>query len=364
MARYGIAAVVGCLYVAAVALVVQGQGESYRRSLRQTRLASLPPAPQAPRVVEPAPVRPEPATVAVNVPTPVPAPAPVAIRPVPAPTPAPEPAPTTAAAPSPPAPAAVPKSSNNTSKPEPDPYWSEPQFKQAWDIAHLTTEDEMRLGQQLHEVILHFNPPANGPYLARVKEAAEPLLERRQRKDIRYTFTVLDSDAVCALSHPGGYVYVCRGLLDMIGAEEEYALQFVLAHEIAHVDARHALQCLADPGFKEGGLGTLPAYYFFIAPLGYMEAQEYEADAWALKTLKQLDRSRYETLSFLRKFKTYAAEHDFEAGRMPPKPRPAQGDAAQGQARPSAPDLVENHFRAHPAASDRLKRLEALWPPG
>jgi len=252
---------------------------------------------------------------------------------------------------------------------EPDPFWSAPHLNTAWDLSRVTTDDEIRLGHELHELVLHFNPTVQGPYVRRIKEAAAPLLEQRSRKDLNYTFTVLDSDAVCALSHPGGYVYVCRGLFDMIGEDEDFALQFVLAHEIAHVESQHALKCLADPGFKESGIGTLRAYYFFVAAMGYQEAQEYEADAWALQAMKKLEHSRYEALSFLRKFKTYAEENGFEDGKKPPAPpRVEKGKGEREKTGPAAAqssaDLIDNHFRAHPATWERLKKLEALWPVG
>ncbi|MDR3634730.1 MAG: M48 family metalloprotease [Isosphaeraceae bacterium] len=357
MARYGIAALVGCLYIAAAALVVRSQGDAYRATFRQTRIASLPPAPppeptaKKPEPAPAQPVRPQPTVIAANVPPVTPS----ASQPMPPPTP---PAP----APERPAPQPKPKDAPTS---ELDPFWTSPHLKEVWDLSHVKTEDEIRLGQQLHELILQFNPAVQGPYLRRVKEAAAPLLEQRSRKDINYTFTVLDSEDVCAFSHPGGYVYVCRGLFDMIGEDEEYALKFVLAHEIAHVDLQHALKCLADPGFKDSGIGTLQAYYFFIAPMGYQESQEYEADAWALQKMRRLDHSRYETLSFLRKFKTYAEENGFEDGKKPPAAH-AKGPAKKDQDTParSAADVIENHFRAHPAAWERLKKLEALWPAG
>ncbi|MEM7526233.1 MAG: M48 family metalloprotease [Pseudomonadota bacterium] len=57
-------------------------------------------------------------------------------------------------------------------------------------------------------------------------EAAEP-----------WTFTVLDTPSVNAFAIPGGYVYVTRGLVAL--AEDEAELAGVVAHEIAHVTARH-----------------------------------------------------------------------------------------------------------------------------
>ena len=59
----------------------------------------------------------------------------------------------------------------------------------------------------------------------RLADAAEPLLASVSRKEIVYRFIILDSKAINAFSHPGGYVYVTRGLLDWISEDEDYALR-------------------------------------------------------------------------------------------------------------------------------------------
>ena len=93
-----------------------------------------------------------------------------------------------------------------------------------------------------------------------------------------------------AFSHPGGYIYLTRGLFDFVGADEDedYVLQFVIGHEIAHVDMQHAIRCLKDADLKQSGLGTLPQFYLFILPLGYFDDQDYEADRWAFDQMKRL----------------------------------------------------------------------------
>ena len=142
-------------------------------------------------------------------------------------------------------------------------------MKEVWDPTNLSVEQEKRLGLALHDLILELNPPyVEGPFLRRAKQAAEPLLETVRRKDIPYTFTILDSDAVNAFSHPGGYIYLTRGLFDFIGADEgeDFVLQFVIGHEMAHVDLQHAIKCLQDPDLKNSGLGTLPQFYSLHPP--------------------------------------------------------------------------------------------------
>ena len=55
-----------------------------------------------------------------------------------------------------------------------------------------------------------------------------------------YSITILDSSTVNAFALPGGYLYVTRGLLTLASDASEVAA--VLAHEIAHVTTRHALE--------------------------------------------------------------------------------------------------------------------------
>jgi hypothetical protein len=59
------------------------------------------------------------------------------------------------------------------------------------------------------------------------------LAARSSRPTLQWTFGVLDASTVNAISAPGGYVFVTRGLLQRV--DSEAALAGVLSHEIAHV---------------------------------------------------------------------------------------------------------------------------------
>ncbi len=231
-------------------------------------------------------------------------------------------------------------------RPAVDRFWEQPQLKQSWNLASLSSQDEARLGAELHDLILQLNPRSEtGPWQRRVEQAAKPFLEARQRKDVQYTFTVLESDAVCAFSHPGGYVYVCRGLFNLIGEEEDYALEFAVGHEIAHVDLQHALRCLRDPGVMKLTEGTLQKLYWMIIPFAYLDDQEFEADRGTYARMRRSGRSDHECLAFLRKLEGYAKHNGFENGRVKPKPN---GDLSP----------IENHYRAHTATWKRLDHLK------
>lgn len=57
---------------------------------------------------------------------------------------------------------------------------------------------------------------------------------------IPFTIKVIDSDEVNAFALPGGYFFVNKGLI--LAADNEAELAGVMAHEIAHVCARHAME--------------------------------------------------------------------------------------------------------------------------
>jgi predicted Zn-dependent protease len=57
---------------------------------------------------------------------------------------------------------------------------------------------------------------------------------------VPFTIKVIDSDEVNAFALPGGFFYVNKGLI--LAADNEAELAGVMAHEIAHVAARHAVE--------------------------------------------------------------------------------------------------------------------------
>ena len=70
------------------------------------------------------------------------------------------------------------------------------------------------------------------------------------RPELTYRFGVLKSPSVNAFSAPGGYVFITRGLYDLL--ENDDQLAGVLAHEITHVTERHALKIIARGEFFDG----------------------------------------------------------------------------------------------------------------
>ena len=140
----------------------------------------------------------------------------------------------------------------------------------------------------------------------------------------------------------------------MIGEDEDYALEFVVGHEIAHVDRQHAIQCLRDPGVMKMSLGTLQKLYWLILPAGYLCSdtvdQEFQADEWVANKMQRLQPARREILIFLNKLEGYAEARGFRDGRAEPRP---DHDVS----------MLDNHYRAQTAARKRLKHLKAFMEP-
>ena len=74
---------------------------------------------------------------------------------------------------------------------------------------------------------------------------------------VPFVIKVVDTDEVNAFALPGGYFYVNKGLILEAGTESELA--GVMAHEIAHVTARHATERLTKSQLLQ--FATLPALF-------------------------------------------------------------------------------------------------------
>jgi predicted Zn-dependent protease len=91
-----------------------------------------------------------------------------------------------------------------------------------------------------------------------VNDIGQKLVPYTERTDVaRYSFTVLDTDDVNAFALPGGYVYITRGLLNL--AQNEAQVAGVLAHELAHIQARHSAQQYSQGALANLGVGLLGA---------------------------------------------------------------------------------------------------------
>lgn len=107
--------------------------------------------------------------------------------------------------------------------------------------AFMPASSEAKIGEEEHGKIIKSYGVVDNPTLVKmVNQVGQRIVPFTERKDVNYTFTVLDSPEVNAFALPGGYVYVTRGLIAKANSEDELAA--VIAHEIGHVTARHSAE--------------------------------------------------------------------------------------------------------------------------
>jgi beta-barrel assembly-enhancing protease len=108
----------------------------------------------------------------------------------------------------------------------------------------IAYEEEKAIGGRLAvEVFSRYGGAYDDPKLLRyVTLVGQAVADVSSRPDIDYHFAILNTEHPNAFATPGGYVFVSIGLLRMI--ENEAQLAGVLAHEVAHISQKHALQTL------------------------------------------------------------------------------------------------------------------------
>ncbi len=74
-----------------------------------------------------------------------------------------------------------------------------------------------------------------------------------ERPDLPWSFRVVDDAVPNAFALPGGFIFVTRGLLNLMDSEAELAS--VLGHEIGHVTARHSVTQISRAQLAQLGVG-------------------------------------------------------------------------------------------------------------
>ncbi len=109
------------------------------------------------------------------------------------------------------------------------------------EVLLMGGEEERQAEAQAQQQIQQQFGTAHDEVLAEyVRSVGEALAAHSPRQDVTYRFWVVEMDDPNAFALPAGGIYVSRGLLLLMNSEAELAN--VLAHEIAHVAARHAAQ--------------------------------------------------------------------------------------------------------------------------
>ena len=108
-------------------------------------------------------------------------------------------------------------------------------------LADPSLDEEVQIGRRLAGNLLGAVPLVRDDRLQHyVNQVGRWVATQSERPDLKWTFGVLDTADVNAFALPGGYVFVTRGLYELLGSEAELA--GVLGHEISHVVLKHHLK--------------------------------------------------------------------------------------------------------------------------
>src|SRR5215211_4278101 len=163
---------------------------------------------------------------------------------------------------------------------------------------------------------------------------------------IPFTIKVIDSDEVNAFALPGGFFYVNKGLI--LAADNEAEVAGVMAHEIAHVAARHAMENQAKGTLAQIGL---IAGSIFLGGLGGMLINQ-GAQFGALLGFMKFSRSAESEADLLGVQYLWAAGYDPNAMSTM-----FEKLAAKNKKKPGT---FSKLFETHPQSVDRMETTRQL----
>jgi predicted Zn-dependent protease len=207
---------------------------------------------------------------------------------------------------------------------------------QVFQLSNLSDEEEVNLGRQINQqlvnnqITLYQNRQVN----RYVENIGQRIVPNSDRPDIPYTFQVVKDDSINAFATMGGFVYLNTGLIAT--ADNEAELASVVAHEIGHIAARHAVEQMKERAIAQGLLSAAGLDESAAVQIGVELAvsrpnsrqDELEADQKGLDSLTKSGYAPIGMISFMEKLQ--------QKGGSPP-----------------------SFLSTHPAVSDRIQALKA-----
>jgi len=211
--------------------------------------------------------------------------------------------------------------------------------KGSWNLYSL--EREIELGRRLSLDVEARSRLLRDPRVEAYVDELVQNLVRNSDARVPFTVKVIDSDDLNAFALPGGFLYVHTGLI--LEAQTEAELAGVLAHEIAHVTARHATKQYTKATLFQWM--TLPLV-FVGGPAGY-GIQQALTVAGPLTFLK-FKRNAEREADFL------GLQYTYQAGYDPV----ALVDFLERLKDKDKEGRLAKVFSTHPMTKDRIKRAQ------
>jgi len=239
-------------------------------------------------------------------------------------------------------PAAAPAQPPNAQGEPPIPQSADPKVKQGGkqdveaignrNVGHginfYSLEHEIALGKQLAQEVERSAKFIDDPVVTEYVNRVGQNLVRNSDAQVPFSIKVIDSDTINAFALPGGFFFVNSGLI--LHADEESELAGVMAHEIAHVCARHGTKNATKGQIMQ--LGAMAASIFipytwagyalyqgmnFMIPLTFLKFSrdaEREADYLGLQYMY---KTGYDPNSFVSFFEKVEAQEKKQPGTIP-----------------------------------------------
>jgi beta-barrel assembly-enhancing protease len=195
-------------------------------------------------------------------------------------------------------------------------------------VNFYSLEREIALGKGLAQEVERSAKLIDDPVVAEYVNRVGQNLVRNSDAKVPFTIKVIDSDQVNAFALPGGFFYVNSGLI--LRADSEAELAGVMAHEIAHVAARHGTKNATKGEIAQ--LATIPLIMLgpggwagyglyeglnFAIPMSFLKFSrdaEREADYLGLEYMY---KAGYDPNSFVTFFEKIQADEKRQPGTIP-----------------------------------------------
>jgi len=195
-------------------------------------------------------------------------------------------------------------------------------------INFYSLESEVALGKQFAQEIERSARIVDDPVVSEYVNRVGQNLVRNSDAKVPFTIKVVDSDELNAFALPGGFFYVNSGLI--LAATEEAEMAGVMAHEIAHVTARHGTRNATKGQIAQ--LAMLPLLIFgpggwagyglyqglnFLIPLQFLKFTrdaEREADFLGLQYMY---KTGYDPNAYIAFFEKVQAQEKKRPGSIP-----------------------------------------------
>lgn len=210
-------------------------------------------------------------------------------------------------------------------------------FAWAEDMHEPNVDQEKKFGYFVDAQITTLFPVLeNKQTLDAIYNIGNKMVDVSERKGAKFTFKVLVSPLVNAISGPGNYIYIATGILDLVDTKDELAA--LLGHEISHSCLTHSLisykrgqetikvvqvidiltrlasaaATTASEQYASVVTGQVAALSALAIYMGNSREQENEADRKAIIYLTKAGYNPYAMIEILKKIKEYDIKHDAE----------------------------------------------------